>query len=261
MELIEIEDLDDPSLAIYRELRDNAFSADESFVADSPKVVDMLLKTPLEVKSILATRDYYEASSALIEAKKVPRHYLATKSVMERIVGHKIHHGCMMHGVRPKESSLDGLGDQIIMLDEISSSQNIGSIARSAAALGVGSYLLPKQGPHPYGRRALRVSMGHVSRLKTHRYDDIFETLRYLREAGYRIFGAEVMAEATPLSEVKVPGRWVLLMGHEGKGLSKEVLAECDETVQIEMAPDIKSFNVAVAASIMMYQFKSGQKR
>ena len=176
--------------------------------------------------------------------------------MMENIVGHKIHHNCMMHGIRPNETGLDELGEQIIMLDEISSTENIGSIARSAVALGVDSYLLPKQGPHPFNRRALRVSMGLASRLKINQYDDIFSTLEKLQSNGYKIFAAEVTPDATPLSEVKVPAKWVLLMGHEGKGLSQEVLDACDEAVQIEMEPDIKSFNVGVAASIMMYQFK-----
>ncbi len=44
-------------------------------------------------------------------------------------------------------------------------------------------------------------------------------------------------------------------MGHEGKGISQEVLNECDEIISIEMSSDVKSFNVSVAASIMMYQF------
>lgn len=256
MRLIEITDLTTPSLEIYRQLRDKTFSSDNSFIADSPKVVNVLLETPIEVKSLLATRAYYEEFEALISQKEIPHLYVADKKVMESIVGHKIHHNCMMHGIRPDETALDELGEQIIMLDEISSTENIGSIARSAAALGVDSYLLPKQGPHPFNRRALRVSMGLASRLKTHQYDDIFVTLKALRTKGYKVFAAEVTADATPLSEVKVPGKWVLLMGHEGKGLSKEVLDACDEAVQIEMEPDIKSFNVGVAASIMMYQFK-----
>ena len=44
-------------------------------------------------------------------------------------------------------------------------------------------------------------------------------------------------------------------MGHEGKGISAEILSECDEVVSIEMEEGVKSFNVSVAASIMMYQF------
>ena len=257
MVLTEITELNTPSLEIYRQLRDKTFSADNSFVADSPKVVNVLLETPIIIKSILATKEYYAEFESLIANKKIPYLYVADKKVMESIVGHKIHHNCMMHGIRPKETALDALGDQIIMLDEISSTENIGSIARSAAALGVDSYLLPKQGPHPFNRRALRVSMGLSSRLKITQYSDIFTTLKALSADGYKIFAAEVTDDATPLSEVNVPGKWVLLMGHEGKGLSQEVLSACDEAVQIEMAPDIKSFNVSVAASIMMYQFKN----
>jgi tRNA G18 (ribose-2'-O)-methylase SpoU len=257
MNLIEITDLTTPSLEIYRQLRDKTFSADNSFIADSPKVVNILLETSIEVKSLLATQEYYEEFKELIMQKEIPQLFVADKKVMESIVGHKIHHNCMMHGIRPKESPLDKLGDQIIMLDEISSTENIGSIARSAAALGVDSYLLPKQGPHPFNRRALRVSMGLASRLKINQYDDIFVTLKTLRDKGYKIFAAEVTADATPLSEVKVHDKWVLLMGHEGKGLSQEVLNACDEAVQIEMEENIKSFNVGVAASIMMYHFKN----
>jgi len=48
-------------------------------------------------------------------------------------------------------------------------------------------------------------------------------------------------------------------MGHEGKGLSKEVQDACDVLVEIEMMPEIKSFNVGVAASILMYKFKNAQ--
>ena len=257
MNLVNIESDDSPQLDIYRTLRDNAFSQDNSFIADSPKVVNMLLNTNIEVKSILATKEYYEEFKDLILTKNIAKLFVADKKIMQNIVGHKIHHNCMMHAIRPDETSIDSLGENIIMLDEISSSENIGSIARSAAALGVNSYLLPKRGPHPYGRRALRVSMGYVSKLKFNLYDDIFLTCKKLKDAGYKIFAAEVTRDSTPLMSVKVPSKWVLLMGHEGKGISKEVLDICDEVVSIEMQEGIKSFNVGVAASIMMYQFKN----
>ena len=255
--IIKIEDINIDSLSIYHKLRDNAFSADNSFIADSPKVVNMLLGTDIEVKSILATQEYYDEFATLLASSKVPKQYLVTKAEMQKIVGHKIHHNCMMHGVRPDQTPLENLDENIIMLDEITSTENIGAIARSAAALGVGSYLLPKQGPHPFGRRALRVSMGHVSMLKTHLYDDIFVTIESLKKLGFKIFAAEVTPDSTPLQEVKTPQKWVLLMGHEGKGISQDILDICDEVVTIEMQEDVKSFNVGVAASIMMYQFKN----
>ncbi len=251
-----ITDIHADELALYHQFRENAFRADGSFIADSPKVVNLLLEEGVEVKSILATQAYYDEFHSLIECHKDVILYLATKEQMQSIVGHKIHHNVMMHGIRPEETALDALGDHIIMLDEISSTQNIGAIARSAAAIGINSYLVPSYGPHPYSRRALRVSMGHVAMLKTHIYTNINETILILKENGYRIYAAEVTNDSTPLASVKISEKWVLLMGHEGSGLSEEVLALCDEVVTIEMMEGVKSFNVGVAASIMMYQFK-----
>ena len=257
--LIQIDDTNKDELYIYNQLRENAFTQDNSFIADSPKVVNILLQTDIKVKSILATPDYYDEFSHLLESKDNIKLFVIDKKEMEAIVGHKIHHNCMMHGIRPKESKLENLDDNILMLDEITSTENVGSIARSAAALGVNSYLLPKQAPHPYSRRALRVSMGHISKLKVSIYDDIFESIKLLKQNGYKIYGAELTPTAINLSDVKVSKKWVLLMGHEGKGLSQEVIDVCDEIVSIEMADDVRSLNVAVAASLMMYKFKNNK--
>ena len=256
MTLTTITDINIPELLIYKQLRDNAFTEDNSFIADSAKVVNMLLETDIQVKSLLATPEYYKEFQELIHTKKIATLYVADKKLMQSIVGHKLHQNVMMHGIRPKQTPIEQLDEQIIMLDNITSTENVGSIARSAAALGVNSYLLPKQGPHPFGRRALRVSMGHMSMLKTHLYDDIFKTLKSLKARGYKIMAAEITPDSLPLSEVMVPEKWVLLMGHEGHGISAEVLSLCDNTIHIEMMPNVKSFNVAVAASILMYTFK-----
>lgn len=75
-------------------------------------------------------------------------------------------------------------------------------------------------------------------------------------KSGYKVYAAEVTENSIPLSQVDVADKWVLLMGHEGKGIAKEILDVCDEVVTIEMQEGIKSFNVSVAASLMMYQFK-----
>ena len=256
MNFTHINDIDEPQLQIYHQFREHAFKADGSFVADSPKVVNLLIEEGLEIKSILATQDYYDTFISLIATIPDAILYVATKEQMQNLVGHKIHHNVMMHGIRPKETPLDDLGANILMLDEISSTQNIGAIARSAAAIGIDSYLVPSYGPHPYSRRALRVSMGHIAMLKTHVYNNMKETIKTLKFNGYRIYAAEVTTNSTPLASVKVTDKWVLLMGHEGHGLSEEILSLCDEVVTIEMMEGVKSFNVGIAASIMMYQFK-----
>jgi tRNA G18 (ribose-2'-O)-methylase SpoU len=259
LNFINISDINAPELQIYHQFREHAFKADGSFVADSPKVVNLLLEEGLEVRSILATEDYYESYASLIAEQRKAILYVATKEQMQNLVGHKIHHNVMMHGIRPKETPLSELGDNILMLDEISSTQNVGAIARTMAGLGIDSYLVPSYAPHPYSRRALRVSMGHIAMLKVHIYTQLEETLLALKQEGYRIYGAEVTENSTALSSVKVTDKWVLLMGHEGFGLSPEILSLCDEIVTIEMMEGVKSFNVGIAASIMMYEFKYGK--
>ena len=257
MNLIEITNLDIPSLQIYRHIRDNVVTKDNSFIADSPKVVKLLLESGVEVKSILATKKFYIENTDLIKSRDIPLLYVASKSVMKEIVGHNVHHGVMMHGIRPALTPIEQMDDSIIMLDSIGKNDNVGAVARSAAAMEVGSMLVSIKSPHPFGRKALRVSMGYASRLKIDIYDDIFATIAKLKQLDYKIFAAEITEGSTPLQQVKIPKKWVLLMGDEHTGILPEILDACDEVVTIEMSPSVASFNVAHASSIIMYQFKN----
>ncbi|EIF51153.1 tRNA/rRNA methyltransferase SpoU [Sulfurovum sp. AR] len=150
---------------------------------------------------------------------------------MQEIVGHKIHHNVMMHGIHPEPVSLNELNDQIIMLEEISSTQNIGSIARSAA-IGMHSYL-PIHGSHPTldghlgSRWDISVCLKHTSMMIYIRPSErlkIMATVSMLQK---------LRMTPPPLASVKVANKWVLIMGHEGSGLSNEILDLCDEVVTI----------------------------
>jgi len=253
--LIKIENINIPDLEIYSSLRESAFREDGSFIADSPKVVNLVLESGVEIKSILATQEYYDEFSLLLKDKNIPKKYLTTKDEMKKIVGHKIHHNCMMHGIRPRDITIEDLSDEVLLLDGITSAENVGSIVRSCAALGVNSLVIANETPHPFNRRALRVSMGYSTLIKTHMHKDIKKSIQEFQVKGYRVFAAEVAENATPLSLVKTPGKWVLVMGHEGRGIADDILSLCDEIVSIEMQAGVKSFNVGVAASLMMYKF------
>jgi tRNA G18 (ribose-2'-O)-methylase SpoU len=256
--IIKVENIEDNALKVYHALRDKGILNDGSFIADSPKVVNLILeKTDIEVRSILATPEYFKEHAALLASRNIPFMYETSKEEMGKIVGHRIHHNCMMHARRPQDSQLNALGKNILMLDNITSSENVGAIARSMAALGVDSFMLGKSSPHPFNRRALRVSMGYASMLKIHVYEDIKESIVALKDLGYTIYAAEVAENALPLACVRPEGKWVLIMGHEGFGIAEDILALCDNVVTIEMEADVKSFNVAIAASIMMYNFKN----
>ena len=253
--ITKIENINISELEIYSSLRESAFRDDGSFIADSPKVVNLLLESGIEVKSLLATQEYYDAFEELINTSAIPKKYLTTKEEMKKIVGHKIHHNAMMHGIRPTNVELEELGDEVLLLDGITSAENVGSIVRSCAALGVNSLVFANETPHPFNRRALRVAMGHSHMIKVHMHQDIKLTIKTMQERGYRVYAAEVCEGSTPLSEVQTPDKWVLIMGHEGRGISEDILELVDEVVTIEMQEGVKSLNVGVAASLMMYKF------
>jgi len=252
---LKIDDVEVEELKIYSSLREAAFREDGSFIADSPKVVNLVLESDIEIKSMLATQEYYNEFAELLKQKNIPKKYLTTKEEMRKIVGHKIHHNCMMHGIRPQDIKVDALDDTVLLLDGITSAENVGSIVRSCVALGVNSLVISKETPHPFNRRALRVSMGYSTFIKTHVHEDIKRSIKLFQKNGYRVFAAEVAEDATLLSQVQTPDKWVLVMGHEGRGIADDILELCDEIVSIEMQAGVKSFNVGVAASLMMYKF------
>ncbi|WP_353662840.1 RNA methyltransferase [Hydrogenimonas sp. SS33] len=258
MEIIRLDRLDLPELVPYKTLRGNLFDATGGFVADSPRVVGQLLESGLTFYSLLCTPDYFEKERRRIEAAGVPRVYLGERRLLETIVGHTVHHSVMAHLKRPESVPLEALPERIVMLARLNNMENVGAIARNAAALGVGGYVVPAAGPHPYGRRAVRVSTGHVTRLKVHLYDDPLETMARLRKMGYALLAAEASSEAVPLAEFgPVPKRWVLILGNEEEGVPEAMLSHCDAVLRIEMEPGVKSFNVATAGAIVMYRLRN----
>ncbi len=149
MKTVPIETLDHSDIQVYQKLRENIFGKDGSFIADSPNVVKLMIEAGVEIKSIFATPEYYENNADFLASYDIPVAYVADKSVLEEVVGHRLHHNVMMHALRPRQTPIEALGDHIVMLTEISNADNIGAIARSAAALGVEGYLVSQQGLTP----------------------------------------------------------------------------------------------------------------
>jgi tRNA G18 (ribose-2'-O)-methylase SpoU len=141
----------------------------------------------------------------------------------------------------------------VLVLEGVANPSNVGTIIRSAVALGMDATLVGPASSDPYGRRALRTSMGTAldhpwapdpDPIATCRANGI-ATLALTPDAGARRL-EEVLAERTGQ-------RVALVLGAEGPGLTHTTLAAADERVTIPMAPGIDSLNVAAAAAIACY--------
>jgi tRNA G18 (ribose-2'-O)-methylase SpoU len=253
-----VTDAGDPRLTDYRALKERHLAADSGrFVAESERVVRRLLASGLDVHSVLATPPRLRAlEDALADraARDLPL-YEAAQPVLDAIAGFHVHRGCLAIGARPATRALPADARGVVVLEDLVDVDNLGAIARNAAAFGADALVLSPRCADPFYRKAIRVSLGAVFDLPVMRLARWPEDLDTLRELGLSLVAAVLSPGATPLPRFTPPARWALLLGAEGPGLSREAVQRCHESVTIPMAAraGVDSLNVATAAAVMLY--------
>jgi len=127
---------------------------------------------------------------------------------------------------------------------------NIGSMVRTANAFNVG-------GVHIIGRRRWnrRGAMVTDRYLHVHHHAEVADFVAWLRDHDYAAYGVDNLAGAVPLEQAELPERVCLVFGSEGPGLSDEMVAACDELVEITQYGSTRSINAGAAAAIAMYHW------
>ena len=155
-------------------------------------------------------------------------------------------------------NSADFLGmknERIVLLEAVRDPSNIGAIVRSAAALGIDRLIISADCADIYNPRAVRASMGTLFNQPIDRVADMTETVRAFVKNGRRVFAAALDARAARLGSFEIQTGDCVLIGNEGHGLSREVIEACTNSVIIPMSERAESFNAAVAASLLMWEF------
>ncbi|HAV19676.1 MAG TPA: RNA methyltransferase [Firmicutes bacterium] len=145
------------------------------------------------------------------------------------------------------------LGPQIIYLDGVNDPGNLGTIIRSAAAFGIETILLSPDCVSLYNPKALAASQGAIFTVNVR--ESSIDELKRLKEQGYRLIGTRLHEEAIPLNRFAYPKKFVLVFGSEAHGIGQVLLPLLDESIVIPMEY-IESLNVAMAATIIMYDMK-----
>jgi tRNA G18 (ribose-2'-O)-methylase SpoU len=142
---------------------------------------------------------------------------------------------------------------RVLVLEGVANPSNVGTIIRSATALGVDATLIGPGSGDPFGRRALRTSMGAAL---VHPWAITADPLADCRAHGMRTLALTPAADAVPLGEAILSAGnapVALFVGAEGPGLTDGVLSAADARVTIPMAPGVDSLNVAAAAAVACY--------
>jgi len=255
MPVIAINDADDPRLSDYvglsdPDLRRRVEPERGFFVAESPHVVEALLRSRRTVRSVLVTPAQHDALAESLAPIAAPV-FVARPEVLRRVVGFDLHRGAVAAGDRwplpPVASVLDG-ARSVAVLQGITDHENLGGLFRNAAAFGVDAVLLDEETADPLYRRSVRVSIGHVLTVPWTRLASLDE----MRAGGFTLLALTPGGEQV-LDELGWPERCALLLGTEGPGLSAEWLAAADRRVRIPMQPGVDSLNVATAAAIAFH--------
>ncbi len=139
----------------------------------------------------------------------------------------------------------------LVALDNISDPRNLGAIVRSVAAFGGHGVVIPQRRSASVTAVAWRTSAGAAARTPVARATNLTRTLKSYADAGLQVVGLDAGGDTT-LDELAGSGPMVVVVGSEGKGLSRLVRETCDAVVSIPMAGPTESLNASVAAGVVL---------
>jgi 23S rRNA (guanosine2251-2'-O)-methyltransferase len=194
------------------------------------------------------------AADSGISILEVPRHDL------DRMAANGMHQGIALQ-VPPYQyahpddllaaATKDGAPALMVELDNISDPRNLGAIVRSVGAFGGHGVLIPQRRSASVTAVAWRTSAGAAARVPVARATNLTRTLKSWADAGLQIVGLDADGD-TVIDDLDGAGPMVVVVGSEGKGLSRLVRENCDAVVSIPMAGSTESLNASVAAGVVL---------
>ncbi len=259
-EPIALSDPADPRLADFRDLKRADRRPDRPggrglVIAEGVVVVRRMIESCYPIRALLGVPRRFEELRADLRAVTAP-FYVTDADVMATTVGFHLNRGVLATADRvsfPGPADLLAPSKRVAVLEGVGDHENIGSIFRNAAALGIDAVLLAGGCADPLYRRSVRVSMGNVLQVPFTSMPPLGSGgADLLHGNGFRIVALTPRTDAVRLA----PGvagrdeRVAIVLGSEGPGLGEAALAAADVLVRIPMAGGVDSLNVATAGAI-----------
>jgi tRNA G18 (ribose-2'-O)-methylase SpoU len=150
--------------------------------------------------------------------------------------------------------------ENCIVLPNIRSSYNVGSIFRTADAVGVSKIFLVGYTPCPFdkfkrvNKEIAKTALGAENSVEWEHHDDIFSLLETLKKDSFQIIAIEQSENSVDYKNVKLKGKNAFIFGSEVGGLEKEILEKCDIIAEIPMFGKKESLNVSVSAGVALFR-------
>src|SRR6266511_3841852 len=183
-----------------------------------------------------------------------------SRSELDRMTGGVLHQGIGLqvppYSYEPFEDLLAAANEQVmpllVALDGVTDPRNLGAVVRSVAAFGAHGVFLPERRAAGMTATAWRTSAGSAARVKVSRVTNLTRAVRSCQEQGYVVAGLDADGEASLYDLEAAVGPLVIVVGSEGRGMSRLVGETCDLRVAIPMASEVESLNASVAAAVAL---------
>ena len=220
--------------------------ASGEYLCDGIKTLREALRFGAEVRSVL-----WKERAETVEGLDCPKQYLAPAEIFDYASPMKNSPGPLFCVAIPEERELPRL-QSVLVLENVQDPGNVGTVVRTANAFGIDAVILVGACADLYQPKTVRASMGAIfrQRVLTMELDAL---CALLQRHGLPLYGAALDARALDIRTLSLQHA-ALAVGSEGRGLSAELLARCEEKVIIPMNPDSESLNAAVAASVLMWE-------
>lgn len=207
----------------------------------------------------LYTLDQNKDFIELARKQKLPVKVVDQATLSKLVKG--VHQGVVLEIKEYEYANLNDIIDHakgnpplLVMLDGLEDPHNLGAILRTSDAAGVDGVIIPKNRSVGLNATVAKVSTGAIEYVKVSSVTNLTQTLQYLKSKGYWVVGAEAGAKSQDYRKMKYDMPIVLVVGSEGKGISRLVLEQCDFLVQIPMVGHVNSLNASISASILIYE-------
>lgn len=174
-----------------------------------------------------------------------------------------VHQGIILYIPDYKYKSLDEVLEKepqfIVLLDHLEDPHNLGAIIRTCEAAGVDVIVMPKDRQVMINSTVMKTSVGTLDNMDIVAVTNLAQAIKNLKEYGFWIVGT-ALENSVDYREIDYSGKIGLVIGNEGKGMSRLISKECDFVAKIPMYGTTNSLNASVAAGIMIYEVVRNRK-
>lgn len=250
--MLEIQDINDERIKEFISLRQS--QVDKNYVVvESKNVLKKLFEKNIKIHKIFVSAnniDFIKQNCKNIDFPILT----STNALMKEIVGHKIHQGLLALIDKPKYINFDEIKGNVVVLNSLTSPENVGSIVRSCAAFNIKNIIIDEKTCSPFIRRCIRVSTGNIFNIKVYKSTNLEQDLKTLQKQDYKILSTANAEHAKSLQTYKFPKKSAIVIGNEGYGVNEEVLELSDDILKIDINEEVTSLNAAIAASVLFYE-------